>query len=72
MAAVVLNAANEVAVDAFLTGQLSFVGIAEVIEASLAAVIQTNVFTLPTVLATDSEARRVASAIIQQLEKRHG
>ena len=72
MAAVVLNAANEVAVDAFLTGQLSFVGIAEVIEASLAAVIQTNVFTLPTVLATDSEARRVASALIQQLEKRHG
>lgn len=72
MAPVVLNAANEVAVDAFLTGHLSFLGIAEVIEASLAAVIQTNVFTLPTVLATDSEARRVASATIQQLEKRHG
>ena len=34
-APIVLNAANEVAVAAFLDGRLSFVGIAEVVEASL-------------------------------------
>ncbi len=59
-AAAVLNAANEVAVDAFLTGRLSFLGIAEVIEQVMAAVVQSDISTLASVLAVDAEARQRA------------
>ncbi len=57
----VLNAANEVAVDAFLTGRLSFLDIAGVIENTLAAVVQAEASTLPQLLELDREARRVAT-----------
>jgi 1-deoxy-D-xylulose-5-phosphate reductoisomerase len=57
----VLNAANEVAVDAFLTGALSFVHIPRVIERTLAAVVQTGASTLAGLLELDREARRVAA-----------
>jgi 1-deoxy-D-xylulose-5-phosphate reductoisomerase len=57
----VLNAANEVAVDAFLTGRLSFLHIAGVIENTLAAVVQAEASTLPQLLELDQEARRVAT-----------
>jgi 1-deoxy-D-xylulose-5-phosphate reductoisomerase len=56
----VLNAANEVAVDAFLTERLSFLHIASVIEATLAAVVQASASTLEELLELDQQARRVA------------
>jgi 1-deoxy-D-xylulose-5-phosphate reductoisomerase len=56
----VLNAANEIAVDAFLTGRLSFLHIASVIEATLAAVVQASASTLDELLELDQQARRVA------------
>jgi 1-deoxy-D-xylulose-5-phosphate reductoisomerase len=63
-APVVLNAANEVAVAAFLAGRLSFPGIAEVVEASLDRLGGAPVASLDDVYASDADARRVAAATI--------
>ena len=59
-APIVLNAANEVAVAAFLAGRLSFLGIAEVVEASLDRLGGAPVASLDDVYASDAEARRAA------------
>ncbi len=59
-APIVLNAANEVAVEAFLGGRLSFTGIAEVVEASLDRLGDATVASLDDVYAADAEARGVA------------
>jgi 1-deoxy-D-xylulose-5-phosphate reductoisomerase len=59
-ASAVLNAANEVAVDSFLAGQLGFTGIPELVEAVMA---QSDFFEpddIAAVKAADREARRVA------------
>ena len=59
-----LNAANEVAVDAFLAGRLGFTGIARVIADTLHAVSATEAESLEAVMAADATARRVASTQI--------
>jgi 1-deoxy-D-xylulose-5-phosphate reductoisomerase len=56
----VFNAANEVAVQCFLDGQLRFGRIAEVIERALTASRPADARTLDAVLAADAEARRLA------------
>ncbi len=56
----VLNAANEVAVDAFLGGQLPFTGIARVIEGTLEAVPGAPFGHFSDLYATDAEARERA------------
>jgi 1-deoxy-D-xylulose-5-phosphate reductoisomerase len=56
----VLNAADEVAVKAFLEGRLGFTGIAAVVERTLEKVPQRAVGTVEEVLAVDREARAVA------------
>ena len=56
----VLNAANEIAVDAFLGGRLPFTGIAPVIERTLEAVPVTPVRHFSDLYATDAEARERA------------
>ncbi len=61
---IVLNAANEVAVAAFLERRLSFTGIAEVVEASLERLGATAVASLDDVYACDAEARRVAAEVM--------
>ena len=58
----VLNAANEVAVDAFLAGRLSFTGIARVIADTLDTVPAAPAADLDAVMAADAEARRAAGA----------
>ena len=62
-----LNAANEVAVEAFLKGRLPFAGIAPVIEETLDAVDADEPDTIEDVLAVDARARRVAA---EQLDRR--
>ncbi|MFO7695420.1 MAG: 1-deoxy-D-xylulose-5-phosphate reductoisomerase [Vicinamibacterales bacterium] len=62
---VVLNAANEVAVAAFLGGQLSFLSIAEVIECTMDANESGNVTTLDDVRRVDRWAREFAQALIR-------
>jgi 1-deoxy-D-xylulose-5-phosphate reductoisomerase len=60
----VLNAANEVAVEAFLAGRLPFTGIARVIADALDAVATSEASSLEAVMAADGEARRAAGARI--------
>ncbi len=60
----VLNAANEVAVEAFLQGGLSFPGIADVIRATMDAHVPAPVDSLPAVRAVDAWARQQAAAFI--------
>jgi len=62
----ILNAANEVAVAAFLDKQISFLSISRVIEAVLDALPVSSVGCLEDVLGADAEARRAAQ---QQVRK---
>ncbi len=59
----IFNAANEVAVDAFVAGRLPFTGIAELVQQTLAAVGACEPSSLADVLAADGEARRTASRL---------
>jgi 1-deoxy-D-xylulose-5-phosphate reductoisomerase len=54
------NAADEVAVEAFLERRISFPGIAEVIERVLARTARGKISSIGDVLAADAEARRMA------------
>ena len=63
----VLNAANEVAVHAFLGGRLGFMGIAEVIERTLERVPATRVHAFESLYAADAEARAVAGELVGAL-----
>lgn len=66
----ILNAANEVAVAAFLDGALSFLGIAHLNEAVLNSLPARPEGSLADVLAADAEARRLANGMIR--ERRFG
>ena len=63
----VLNAANEVAVAAFLDGRLPFLAIAEVVEGTLNATDTAAARDLDELVAMDSEARKTAAALIREL-----
>jgi 1-deoxy-D-xylulose-5-phosphate reductoisomerase len=60
----VMNAADEIAVEAFLQRRLGFTGIAEVVERTLEEVEWTEVGTVDDVVAVDAEARAVAAGFI--------
>jgi len=59
------NAANEVAVAAFLEGRLPFLGIAEVVERALSTVDGAPAADLDELVAADDEARRAAEAMLE-------
>jgi 1-deoxy-D-xylulose-5-phosphate reductoisomerase len=59
-----LNAANEIAVQAFLAGRLPFTGIGEVIETTLARCEVHSAENLHAVLEADSLARRTANGLV--------
>jgi 1-deoxy-D-xylulose-5-phosphate reductoisomerase len=63
-AAAVLNAANEVAVAAFLDGRLSFLGIADVIAATMDALPVEDMPDLTAILAADARARAFAAELV--------
>ena len=65
-----LNAADEMAVAAFLDHRLPFLGIPEVIESVLAKTPRTKFGSIDDVLAADAEARRQASETISHLTAR--
>jgi len=62
----VLNAADEVAVEAFLGGRLGFTGIAEVVEETLARAGARAAASIEDVLELDRQARRIASGIVEE------
>ena len=61
VAPAVYNAANEIAVAAFLAGQIPFLAIPGVVEHTLTTIRNFEPNDLAAVLATDTEARRIAS-----------
>lgn len=63
----VLNAANEVAVEAFLAAQIDFLQIAETVGRTMDIVGQGNDTNLSDVLLADSEARRVALRLVAEI-----
>jgi len=70
LAPAVLNAANEVAVDAFLARKLSFTRIVAVIDSCLEKAAgmfpSAAIATLPDILEADQESRRMAAAKVEQ------
>ena len=64
-----LNAANEVAVDAFLQGQIGFMQIAQVNEECLQQTSPHNLDTIEAVIESDNSARRVSMNIIANLRQ---
>jgi 1-deoxy-D-xylulose-5-phosphate reductoisomerase len=61
----VLNAANEVAVAAFLAGQIAFTRIAALVEETLTRPLPSAPSSLDDVLAVDADARRVAAEMLE-------
>jgi len=68
----VYNAANEVAVRAFLEGRLSFPGIADVVRRTLRACPRAEVMSLSSLKEADARARAAAAEIGAAAERRGG
>ena len=64
-----LNAANEVAVHAFLAGRLAFLQIAEVIEETLQQLPGDTVHSFESLARADAAARRVAGDLVESLAR---
>jgi len=62
----VLNAANEVAVHAFLGERLGFMGIPAVIEGTLERLPSTPVHSFDALYEADAEARRIAGELVSR------
>lgn len=60
----IVNAANEVAVAAFLEDRISFLGMSDVIEQTMSKVAFLKEPTYEDYVATDLEARRIAAELI--------
>jgi 1-deoxy-D-xylulose-5-phosphate reductoisomerase len=65
----VLNAANEVAVSAFLAGRLGFLGIVDLIESVVGRHTNVGATELADVLAADSWARELAESMLVRVAK---
>ena len=64
-----LNAANEIAVDAFLSGRIGWLQISEVVERTLERHVRSDLRVIDDVLEADAEARRVAIGMVAGLDK---
>lgn len=67
MASATLNAANEIAVEAFLARRIAFTAIAQTVERVLAALDNRTPSGLDDVIEADAAARRAAAAAIDDL-----
>jgi 1-deoxy-D-xylulose-5-phosphate reductoisomerase len=61
-----LNAADEIAVESFLRGEISFPGIAEVVEETLERVSSISTSSIADVLEKDRESRLAAAAVVRE------
>ena len=66
----VLNAADEIAVEAFLGGRILFPEISAVVNETLSRMPTRELFTIDEVLEVDREARRVAGDVIKEVAQR--
>ncbi|MEL0037434.1 MAG: 1-deoxy-D-xylulose-5-phosphate reductoisomerase, partial [Gammaproteobacteria bacterium] len=62
----ILNAANEIAVDAFLAEQLGFLAITDLIDAVLQQQEVNSASDIETVIAADKQARAIANLWLQE------
>lgn len=69
-ATVVLNAANEVAVHAFLARRIGYLDIAAICETALSRIPASRVGSLDDALAADAHARRVAQGLVDPAQQR--
>ena len=60
----ILNAANEVAVSAFLQGRIGFLSIPALVEHALSTLPATNADTLEALLAADAQSRRLTDTAL--------
>ena len=65
--AIVMNAANEVAVQSFLQHKISFLSILKIVEATLARIKYNNAQSIEEILSIDNEARRMTQDLIAAL-----
>lgn len=65
----ILNAANEIAVDAFLNNQINFTQIAQIVEMTLAKITSANADNLDVILDADEHARKYAKQLISESGK---
>lgn len=65
---VVLNAANEIAVDAFLNNRIKYLDIASVVHASLEGTAHNDVGSLEGILALDEAGRETAKSLVEKLQ----
>lgn len=65
----VLNAANEIVVDAFLKDEVTFLGMSDIIEETLCQINNQNQLNLDDYLAFDAESRLVARDLIHKIKK---
>src|ERR1700761_2099949 len=63
----ILNAANEIAVQSFLTRTIGFLDIARVVEETVCALNDTAIGTLDDILALDAQARRMAGELVRKV-----
>ena len=63
----IMNAANEVAVAAFLAGRIHFLDIYAIIERTMEKCGVQKAPTLDDLFATDGEARRMAQGFLQEI-----
>jgi len=61
-----LNAADEVAVESFLRGEISFPGMAEVVEETLGRVVSRDATSIREILEVDRESRDVARQVVRE------
>jgi 1-deoxy-D-xylulose-5-phosphate reductoisomerase len=66
---IALNAADEVAVAAFLDGSIGFTDIPKVIEQVLSATKTVGIESIMQVLGVDAEARRIAAELVEKLKR---
>jgi 1-deoxy-D-xylulose-5-phosphate reductoisomerase len=64
-ASCILNAADEIAVSAFLAGRIGFTGIAQVVEETLQRMPPEDPSSVAEILAVDGAARRMAQKVIE-------
>ena len=67
----ILNAANEVAVAAFLAGQITFLEIAALVEATLTVYVPEAPANLEDLFSIDADARQYARAVLEKLTRGH-
>ncbi len=67
---IALNAADEVAVAAFLDGEIGFLGIPQVIQGTLDETVVTHPESIQQVLSADSQARQLARGQVERLKNK--